>query len=105
MVLRKRGDSDKFLDASAPMSDGEVHKVFNDKYWWFWIISFIVEAVVLALYFTTEGNELYFIYWIPTDGIFFVCMFGYYCLEAYKYKKAVEQENALAEDLRTMVSE
>lgn len=102
MVLKRRGDDnkDKFVDASAPVVEDDIVKVFNYKYWWFWFISFTIEAIVLALYFTTNGDELYFIYWIPTDFIFFTCVFGYYCLEAYKYQKVKEQEEALAQDLQ-----
>jgi len=99
MVLKNRNDNskDSFVDASASVVQDQIVKVFNYKYWWFWIVSFVVEAIVLALYFTVDGNELYFIYWIPTDLIFFTCMFGYYCLEAYKYKSVKAQEDALAE--------
>mmetsp|Transcript_20977 Transcript_20977/g.29019 ORF Transcript_20977/g.29019 Transcript_20977/m.29019 type:complete len:105 (-) Transcript_20977:1082-1396(-) len=58
--------------------NGKAEKRFNYDYWWFWIVSFVVETIVLVLFFVTDGNELYFIFWIPTDAILFSCMFLYY---------------------------
>lgn len=73
-------------DDDYKRADGKsdaIEKKFNYDFWWFWIISFVVEIGVLTAYFLTDGNELYFIFWIPTDFILFVCMFIYYLMVAY----------------------
>ena len=91
-TVRRRESVFKTVDAGT---DDDYHKAddqgnsefmerrFNWDNWWFWIISGIVEIVVLALYFTFNGDEYYFIFWVPTDAILFTGMFGYYMLTAY----------------------
>lgn len=90
-------DDDSFqkVQDNTNTSGNLVEKKFNYDYWWFWIISFIAEITVLVLYFCTDGNELYFIFWIPTDAILFSCMFLYYIKNMYQDKKRLENERAM----------
>jgi hypothetical protein len=86
-------DDDNFKKVEESNSH-RVEKRFNYDYWWFWIISGVVEVVVLTLFFMTDGNELYFIFWIPTDAILFTCMFIYYILSMMVDKKKVEMSKS-----------
>jgi len=56
-------------------------------------------VTVFCLFLFTDGNELYFIFWIPTDAILFCCMFLYYITTMIKDKKRIENEKKMTEEL------
>jgi len=80
--------------------EGPVDKQFNYKNWWFWIVSGLVELAVLITFIFTNGYELYFIFWIPTDFMLFVGMFFYYCLTAYFYERVHNIEVKLQVEIK-----